>query len=119
MIDRKSPSLLCYGMVNTLSFLEQINFDHAVIPDSGADHKPEQKVIASDWRQITGATPAKVNSQFHIDSERAFLLSLKWAPSVFRELESEARNAGVGLIQTAIAAGVLKALVLNQLLAVR
>jgi glycosyltransferase XagB len=96
-------------MVNTLSFLEQIDFDHAVIPDPGADHKPEQKVIASDWRQITGATPAKVNSQFHIDSERAFLLSLKWAPSVVRELESEARNAGVGLIQTAIATGVLKA----------
>ncbi len=44
-----------------------------------------------------------------IDFERDFFLALGWPPNLVNELERKARTAKVGLIQTAIASGVLNA----------
>ena len=74
------------------------------------DHRPGQNGNASDWPYL--AEPASrfehdIGSE--IDLERNFFLSIGWPLHVIADLEMRARNANVGLIQTAIASGMLKA----------
>ena len=66
------------------------------------DHKPGQNGNASDWRL---SPPAKDSD---IAFERNFFLALGWPERLVREVEEEARHAKVGLIQTAIARGLLE-----------
>jgi glycosyltransferase XagB len=74
------------------------------------DHRPGENGNASDWPYL--AEPASrfdcdIGSEF--DLERNFFLSIGWPLHVIADLEIRARNAKVGLIQTAIASGMLKA----------
>ncbi len=46
---------------------------------------------------------------FDFEIERSFFAAQGWPPHLIRELEAEARNANVGLIQAAIASGALNA----------
>ncbi len=74
------------------------------------DHKPEQNGNASDWQsgEELGLSPALPKAT-DIEFERDFFLSLGWPAQFIEELEVEARNAKVGLIQAAIASGALNA----------
>ncbi|MBI4725228.1 MAG: hypothetical protein HY765_09695, partial [Rhodomicrobium sp.] len=75
------------------------------------DHKPGQNGNAS-YRQIFEAAFPPLSlaaSGADIDFERNFVLTLGWPAKLVHDLELKARNAKVGLIQTAIASGVLSA----------
>ncbi len=74
-----------------------------------ADHSPRQNGNASGWRSPAQSVipPGPVTTS-DIDFERNFFLSLGWPAPLIHELEMAARNAKVGLIQTAIASGALK-----------
>lgn len=71
------------------------------------DHSPSQNSIASGWPL---PPPRPVNQEDpDLDFERNFFLSMGWPAHVIQELEKQARSAKVGLIQAAIASGILKA----------
>jgi hypothetical protein len=74
------------------------------------DHNPGENGNASGWPFL--AEPAsrfEYDIGSEIDLERNFFLSIGWPLHVIADLEMRARNAKVGLIQTAIASGMLKA----------
>jgi cellulose synthase/poly-beta-1,6-N-acetylglucosamine synthase-like glycosyltransferase len=74
--------------------------NHIPTPSGKAsDRQPESEVIRRD-------SPANGSDT---EFEWNFFLSLGWPPSAIHELEVQAHNAQTGLIQTAVASGVLKA----------
>jgi cellulose synthase/poly-beta-1,6-N-acetylglucosamine synthase-like glycosyltransferase len=81
------------------------------IPDSwySGEHSSGQNGNASGWPYL-----AEPSSQFEhdigseIDLERNFFLSIGWPLPVIEELDKQARQAKVGLIETAIASGRLR-----------
>ncbi len=93
-------------MINCLAFLEKVDFDADASRSWGGDHKPGRESGASDWRHDSGFPASDAGD---IDLERAVLRELRCSPEVFKQLEDHARQAGVGLLEAAIAAGVFKA----------
>ena len=75
------------------------------------EHKPARNRNASRGRSSEAGLAAIIpqDGGVEVDFEREFLLSMGWAPRLVHDLEAKARNARVGLIQTAIASGVLQA----------
>jgi glycosyltransferase XagB len=74
------------------------------------DHSSVQNSNARDWPHLAEA-PAEFRHDIggEIELERKFFHFIGWPQDIVGELERQARNAGVGLIQTAIASGRLKA----------
>jgi glycosyltransferase XagB len=74
------------------------------------DHSSVQNSNARDWPHLAGA-PAEFRHGIgeEIELERKFFHFIGWPPDIVSELERQARAAGVGLVQTAIASGRLKA----------
>ncbi len=95
---------------NTLNDIEQMSLECIPLHPFTGDHKPGQNGNASDWRseEALGLSPALAKAA-DIEFERNFFLSLGWPAYLIQELEAEARNAKVGLIQAAIASGALNA----------
>jgi glycosyltransferase XagB len=85
---------------------------HGFVSDSRyrSDHSSGQNGNASGWPCL-----AEPSVQFEhdigceIDLERNFFISIGWPLPVIEELESQARQAKVGLVSTAIASGRLRA----------
>lgn len=75
------------------------------------EHKPARNLNASRGRSSGPGFAAIVSEDGSagVDFECEFLLSMGWPPRVVHELEAKARHAKVGVIQTAIASGVLQA----------
>ncbi len=74
------------------------------------DDSPGQNGNASEWRSPAGLPPASDSPKSpDIDFEFDLFLSMGWPTHSIEELERQALNAGVGLIQAAIASGSLNA----------
>jgi glycosyltransferase XagB len=93
-------------MEKILSILERIELPAAAHSVRDGDHNSGQKGVASDNAILN---PAEIDRSDEIELERNFLFSFGWRPEAIREIETEARNANVGIIQSAIASGALNA----------
>ncbi len=105
-IDKRPPPRFCSNMVKCFEFLEQIDFDGVAARSSDGDHNPSENSGASAWRfqpPFSGVDAKKM------DFEHAVLHSLGCPAQLIEELEAHARQAHVGLVQAAIAAGIFKA----------
>ena len=85
--------------------MEQIDRNRVRAGSFGRDHNLSGNRGASGSRS---RPPLSATGASKVDFESAVLLSLRCPPDVIRKLESEARQARVGLIQAAIASGVYK-----------
>ena len=86
--------------------MEQIDFDRVGVRPFGRDHNPSENGGASGCGV---RPPLSAPDAFKADFESAVLRSLRCPPKVLRTLESQAREARVGLLQAAIASGVYRA----------
>jgi len=87
-----------------------MSLEYVPVHTSLGDHSAGQNGNASEWRSSNGPQPQPDPQKSpDIDFERNFFLSMGWPAHLIQELERQAVNAGVGLIQAAIASGMLKA----------
>ncbi len=86
--------------------MEQIDFDRVGVRSFRRDHNLSENDGASGCRS---RSPLSALDASKVDFESAVLRSLQCPPNVIRKLESQAREARVGLIQAAIASGVYRA----------
>ena len=93
--------------------MEQIVCDRVWTRPSGRDHNPSENDGASGCRVRPALSAPSVSKA---EFERAVLRSLNCPAAVIRKLESQAQAAHVGVIQTAIAAGVYRATDVHELL---
>ncbi len=87
-----------------------MSLEYVPIQSLSRNHSPGQNGNASEWRSPQGPLPRldpPKNSD--IDFERNFFLSMGWPGPAIEDLERQALNARVGLVQAAIASGMLKA----------
>ena len=88
-------------VLKSFAYMEQIDCDRARVRSSRRDHNLFENDGASGCRSRSPLSA--------LDFESAVLSSLRCPPDVIRKLETQAREARVGLIQAAIASGVYRA----------
>jgi hypothetical protein len=102
LVDKGGAPLLFKNRNNSFNAAEKMSLDCVPRHPFQGDHRPSQNSNASG-RRLT--SPA---ANEDIEFERRFFLSLGWPAHIISELEEEASNAKAGLVQTAIARGLLE-----------